>query len=87
MVIQWDIALAYAFGLVILYLLGWLVTAPFKWVFRLIANGIVGGAVLIAINWIGGRWGFHIAVNIWTALVTGFLGLPGVGVLLLLRFL
>ena len=85
MEVQWDVALAYALGLVMLYLLGWLVTAPFKWVFRLVANGVLGGVVLLAVNWIGAPWEFRMAVNVWTALVTGFFGLPGVGVLVLLR--
>lgn len=82
-----NIILAYAAGLVLLYLLGWVLLVPIKIVWRLLYNGIIGGIVLVILNFIGGYFGLHIPLNPISALVVGFLGVPGVVLLLLLGYL
>ena len=54
---------------------------------NLIVNAVIGGGVLLVINFVGGFWGFHIGVNPITALVVGLLGVPGVLLLIGLRLL
>ena len=46
-------------------------------------NGAAGGLVLYLINLFGGVFGLHAALNPFTALVAGTLGLPGVALVLL----
>lgn len=78
-----PIAGAYAFGIVLILLLGFFLVIPLKLVFRLVYNGLIGGLVLWLINLIGAQFGFVLPITVWTALLVGFLGLPGVALLLL----
>ncbi|AEE95388.1 pro-sigmaK processing inhibitor BofA family protein [Mahella australiensis] len=85
--IQFSTILAFAGGLVLLYLVGWLLLVPLKIVWRLIYNGIIGGVVLWLLNLIGSYFGFTLAINPLTALIVGFLGVPGVILLVILKFI
>ncbi|HEX9061567.1 MAG TPA: pro-sigmaK processing inhibitor BofA family protein [Clostridia bacterium] len=48
-----------------------------KFFFRLIYNSLLGTIAIIAINFMGSRIGFHISLNAFSILSTGFLGIPG----------
>ena len=85
--IQWEAVLAYVFGLILLYFAGWLLLVPFKGILKLLLNALIGGVVLVLLNLFGSNWGIHIGVNPITALVTGFLGIPGVILILLLQII
>lgn len=74
---------AYAFGLAMILLLGLFLVVPLKIVLRLIYNGLMGGVALWLINLIGAFFGLYLPITVWTALLVGFLGVPGVVVLLL----
>ncbi len=78
-----SIILAYALGLILLYIIGWVLVVPLKLLFRLIWNGILGGLMLLAINLVGGFFGLYININPVTALVAGLLGIPGVILIIL----
>lgn len=80
-----TIAIAYVFGIILLYIIGRMFFMPIKLIFKLIYNGLIGGAMLWAVNFIGGHVGFVIAINPLTALIAGFLGLPGVILLILFK--
>lgn len=84
---QMDYAaiLAYAFGLLLLYVVGRALIVPLKIVIRLVYNALIGGVVLLLLNFIGGYFGLHIALNPVTALIVGFLGVPGIIMLLVLQ--
>lgn len=84
---DFGIMLAYLAAITILFLLGRLMIVPKKFLMKLVVNTIMGGIALIAINLVGGLFGFHIAFNIVTSLVVGMLGIPGVLLLIILRFL
>ncbi len=62
-------------------------TAPIRMLFKLILNTILGFFALIMINFFGSMIGVTIGVNFVNALIVGCLGVPGVGLLLLLRWL
>lgn len=79
------IAVFFAIGLV--YLLGTLLVMPIKIIVKLILNGIIGTVLLFVINIFSPFLGFSIAINPITALVAGFLGIPGVVLLIFLQFL
>jgi inhibitor of the pro-sigma K processing machinery len=85
--LNWDVnvIIAFAFGILLIYLIGRLFLMPIKLVFRLIYNAIIGGAMLWGVNFIGGHFGFAIAINPITALVAGILGIPGVLLLILFK--
>lgn len=80
-----TVLLAYAFGIILLYVVGRMFLMPLKLIFKLIYNGIIGGIMLWVVNLLGSNIGFTIAINPLTALVAGFLGLPGVILLILFK--
>lgn len=85
MTIPWEIILAFALGLVLLYIIGWLLLIPSRFVWRLIAGGLLGGLALWLVNLFGGLFDFSVAINPFTALTVGFLGVPGVALVVLLQ--
>lgn len=85
--LPFDIIIAYALGLILLYLAGWLLLVPLKLLLRFIINGIIGGVSLWLLNLVGGLIGVTVAINPVTALIVGFLGIPGLILILLLQFL
>lgn len=80
-----SVILAYAFGLILLYLIGMILVIPVKIIFKLIINGILGGIILFLVNIVGGLVGLSIVINPLNALIAGFLGIPGVILLLILQ--
>lgn len=83
--VEFNVVLAYIFGIILIYLIGRIFFMPIKLVLRLIYNGLIGGAMLWVVNFIGAYIGFSIAINPITALVAGFLGMPGVIILILFK--
>lgn len=82
------IAVGIAAGVILMLLLVMRIfTSPVKLIFKLLLNTILGFLALIAINFLGAAIGLTIGVNLINALVIGCLGVPGVGLLLLLRWL
>lgn len=61
-------------GLVLLYL----VIKLLKWPLKILINGVIGIVLLYLANVLGSYFGFTIAINWVTALIAGFLGVPGV---------
>jgi inhibitor of the pro-sigma K processing machinery len=80
-----NVILAYAFGIVLILVIGKIFLMPLKLVFKLIYNGVIGGIMLYVINFVGSHFGFTIALNPVTALVAGFLGIPGIVLLILVK--
>ena len=52
-------------------------------IFKILLNTLLGFVVLFIINLIGTIFGFSIPINLISALVVGFLGLPGLILLIL----
>ncbi|QQY79863.1 inhibitor of the pro-sigma K processing machinery [Keratinibaculum paraultunense] len=77
--------LAFIFGLFLLYVIGMILVIPIKIIWKLIINGVIGGILLLLFNLIGKGLGLFIAINPITALIAGFLGIPGVILLLILQ--
>lgn len=80
-----GLILAYGFGIALLYLVGYLFLAPLKVVGKLAVNSVLGGAALLIINFLGNFFDFHLPLNFFSAIIVGFLGVPGVGLLFLLE--
>lgn len=79
--------IVYIACIIFLFLIGRFLVLPFKSIAKLIGNSILGGILIFVINAIGSIWGFHIGLNVGTAVITGILGIPGVILLIFLKFL
>ena len=64
----------YVVAIVVLLLLVKLFSLPFK----LVWNGLIGGATLWLINLVGTVFAFHVEITVIKALIVGFFGVPGV---------
>lgn len=78
MAIPWELLLAYGVGLALLYMLGRLMLVPGRWLWRLALNSLVGALIMWLINLFSGVTGFAVAINPFTVLMTGLMGIPGV---------
>ncbi len=87
MVIPYDTIFTYVVGIVLLYSLGRLLLTPMKFILRIIYNIIIGGVVIFVINLIGKLIGFTLALNFVSALIVGTLGVPGLGLIIALKFM
>jgi len=83
--LDYNVIIAYVFGIGLIYLVGRLLLMPIKFMVKLIYNGLIGGVVLWGVNFVGTYIGFGIAINPLTALVAGFLGVPGVVLLVVIK--
>lgn len=82
-----DVAIAYLIGILLLYFLARIFIIPIRFVVRLVFNGLVGGVLLWLTN-LGGRFiGLAVPINPVTALVAGFLGVPGVVLVIVLQYI
>jgi len=85
--LEWKAVVAWLAGLAGLYLVGTVLFRPFKFLLRLAAYLVLGGAILLALNAVFGQFGFHIPVNALTVLTAGLLQLPGLLLLVLVNCL
>ena len=85
--VPWELIVSFAAGLALICLTGYLLLAPMKLLWRLLAGGILGAAALTVVNLVGSAFGFSVAVNPFTAMAVGFLGLPGAALVIALNFL
>lgn len=69
--------------IIIVKLFSW----PLKILFKLIINAVLGVITLVLVNIVGAGFGLTIGVNIFTALIVGFLGVPGVIFLVVLKYI
>jgi inhibitor of the pro-sigma K processing machinery len=63
-----------------------LLKTPLKWAFKLLLNAIGGFIALVILNFFGAIFGLTLPINLVNCLVTGILGLPGVILLLLVKY-
>lgn len=81
-----DYIVYFIIGIILLFLLIKIFTWPIKILWKLVINGILGALLLVVVNFIGGYFGIGIGINIWTALIAGFFGIPGVIFLMIFKF-
>ena len=85
--IPWELILSFAIGLALLCLIGYLLLVPMRFMWRLLAGGVIGALALLVINLLGGLAGFSVQINPFTAMAVGFLGLPGAALVVALQLL
>lgn len=82
-----GIVLAYAAGIMILFILAWLFIIPAKVIGKLVINALLGGLLLFIFNFLGSFINIKIGVNIITALIVGILGIPGLIAIIIIRLI
>ncbi len=60
---------------------------PIKWILKLLLHVLFGYIFLTVLNFVGAWFGVSLEINWLTAVVSGVFGVPGVIVLLLLKYL
>ena len=69
-----EIIGSFIVGIIVLFILLRVLSLPFRIVWKLITNSIVGALML----WVVNLFGLGIEITFFKALVAGFLGVPGV---------
>ena len=87
MQIPWELIVSFAIGLTLLCLIGYLLLVPMRFMWRLVAGGVMGALALMLVNLLGSLVGFSVEINPFTAMAVGFLGLPGAVLVVALRLL
>ncbi len=77
--------ISFAIGLFLLYIFALLLGVSIKIIIKLLINGLIGGAILLIFNLVGGIFGLSIIINPLNAIIVGFLGVPGVILILILQ--
>lgn len=85
--IPWELILSFAIGLALLCLIGYLLLVPMRFMWRLVAGGVMGALALGLVNLLGALVGFKVEINPFTAMAVGFLGLPGAALVVALQLL
>ncbi len=70
-----------------LWLLFKLLKRPIKWALKLLLNALIGFVGLLILNFLGSFIGISLGVNWFNAIITGVLGVPGVILLLLIKYI
>lgn len=63
-----------------------LLIKPIGWAIKLLFHALIGYAALFLLNFFGSTVGITLELNWTNALITGIFGLPGVVVLLLVKY-
>jgi len=82
-----NMILAGLFLLVAIYIGAQLIMKPLKLISKLIINSLIGIVLLLIANYGESFFGFELPINIITILVAGFLGIPGILLLVCFQLL
>lgn len=76
---------AYLLAIIIIYLFGWLLISPLKYLMKTLFWSLLGILALVAVNFLGTFVGISISINLFTCLVASVLGVPGVALILVIQ--
>lgn len=82
-----QLIFAVLFLVFLVYLVGRILAKPFKLAFKIVVNSIFGLLLLWGYNFLGQQIGIVIPINPLTILLAGFLGIPGLILLIILNFI
>ncbi len=77
----------FGLGIVILFLCGWFFMAPIKMLIKLAINSVLGAVILVLVNYVGDMFGFNVEISALNCVIVGFLGIPGVILVVALKFI
>lgn len=78
--------LAFAVGVMVLCIILKIISFPIRKIIKLVINAIIGGIVLLCVNYFGAAVGFVLTINWLSALIVGVFGIPGVIIVAILQF-
>lgn len=78
---------AFVIIILIIILLVKILSLPIKFISKLILNSISGFALLFVFNLLGSIFGISLQINLLRCLICGFLGIPGLIIVLLFEIL
>lgn len=83
-----GIVLAYSAGIMLIFMLAWLLVVPLKVVGKFVVNALIGGIFILVYNYFGQTlmWPM-LGINYVTAAIVGFLGVPGFIALVIINFI
>jgi len=85
-----EVAVYFLIAIVAMVIVVKLFSWPLKMLGKLIINGVFGVLLLLLVNFISGLTGYsqiYIEINALTALIAGFLGVPGAIFLIIFKLL
>lgn len=81
-----GLILVYLIVLGLLYILGRSFWGPFSTIFRVFLQGSFGALGIYLFNLVASYWKIEIPLNPFNSLFTGFLGIPGLLSLLIIKY-
>ncbi|MBU3114018.1 pro-sigmaK processing inhibitor BofA family protein [Clostridium lacusfryxellense] len=82
-----DVVLYFLIGIVAMVIVVKLFSWPLKILAKLVFNCVLGVVLLLLVNFLGGYVNIFIPINAVSALIAGFLGVPGVIFLIIFKLL
>lgn len=82
-----NLVMAGLFLLVVIYIGAQVIMKPVKLLWKVLINSVIGLILLLLVNYGAARFGFILPINIITILVAGFLGIPGILLLICFQML
>lgn len=82
-----DVAIYFLLAIVAMVIMVKLFSWPLKILGKLVLNSVFGVLLLLLVNFVGKYVGITIAINAVTALIAGFLGVPGVIFLIIFKMI
>lgn len=82
-----DVVLYFLIGIVAMVIVVKLFSWPLKILAKLVLNCVLGVVLLLLVNFLGGYVNIFIPINAVSALIAGFLGVPGVIFLIIFKLL
>ena len=73
--------------IIFLFIFGRIFIWPLKSILKLVFNSVLGGVLIYIINLVGMNFGFHIGLNLLSAVLVGLLGVPGAALLVVLKII
>lgn len=83
--ISWEVVLFFVLGMLLLYGMGWLLLVPLKKGLWFLFNSMVGGLILWCLSLLSEKMDIVAVINPFAAVLTGFLGVPGAGLVLAIQ--
>lgn len=82
-----GIVLAYSAGIMLIFMLSWILVIPFKLAGKFLINALMGGLLIVVFNFFSQFTNIYIGLNAVTALIVGILGIPGFIAILLIKLI
>ncbi|NLZ38015.1 MAG: pro-sigmaK processing inhibitor BofA [Firmicutes bacterium] len=83
--LELNTIVAAIFAIFALYYLLKMLAAPARILLRVLLTGAVGAVILFVFNLVGGLLQINLGINVITALLVGYMGLPGLALLVVVQ--